>query len=90
MTSCEFQNFFYDFTSFVGLNNGHGHTSITGSKFTRFSNCGSIIRDTRDHPSLDYSNEDYEDSENIVTTWRSSTYSSDVTRKKVIVVTSNP
>ena len=86
VTSCEFQNFFYDFTSFVGLNNGHGHISITGSTFTRFSNCGSIIRDTREHTSLTYSSYNLE---SIVNSWRSSTYSSDITENKAILQTSN-
>ena len=52
--SWTFQNFFYDFTSFIGLINGHGKISITGSTFDRFSNWGSIIRDTRELPNLDY------------------------------------
>ena len=82
VTSCEFQNFFYDFTSFVGLNNGHGHISITGSTFTRFSNCGSIIRDTRNYVSnLNYGN--------ISNSWRSSIYSSYVTKNKYILEASN-
>ena len=54
ITDCTFQNFFYDFTSFIGLANGHGHVIVSGSTFTRFSNCGSIIRDTREYPALNY------------------------------------
>lgn len=27
---------------------GHGHVSITNTTFDKFSNCGSIIRDTRE------------------------------------------
>ena len=45
---CTFRNFFHDFTSLVGLANGHGHVSITNSIFDKFSTCGSIIRDTRE------------------------------------------
>ena len=51
---CTFKNFFYDFTSLIGLINGHGKVLITGSTFDSFSNWGSIIRDTRELPSLDY------------------------------------
>ena len=89
MTSCEFQNFFYDFTSLVGLNNGHGHISITGSTFARFSNCGSIIRDTREYTSVDYTDSPFNGVKFIVNSLRSSTYSSDVTKNKGIIETSN-
>ena len=51
---CYFKNFFYDFTSLIGLINGHGKVQITGSTFDSFSNWGSIIRDTRELPLLDY------------------------------------
>ena len=51
---CIFKNFFYDFTSLIGLINGHGKVLITGSNFDSFSNWGSIIRDTQELPSLDY------------------------------------
>ena len=51
---CTFNNFFYDFTSLIGLINGHGKVLITGSTFDGFSNWGSIIRDTQELPSLDY------------------------------------
>ena len=51
---CTFKNFFYDFTSLIGLINGHGKVIITGSTFDSFSNWGSIIRDTQELPSLDY------------------------------------
>ena len=51
---CNFKNFFYDFTSLIGLINGHGKVIITGSTFDSFSNWGSIIRDTQELPSLDY------------------------------------
>ena len=46
--SCTFKNFFHDFTSLIGLANGHGHVSITDSNFSKFSTCGSILRDTRE------------------------------------------
>ena len=49
-----FQNFFYDFTSFIGLTKNHGKVIITGTTFDKFSNWGSIIRDTREYPTLDY------------------------------------
>ena len=51
---CTFKNFFYDFTSLIGLINGHGKVLITESEFDNFSNWGSIIRDTQELPSLDY------------------------------------
>ena len=38
----------------IGLINGHGKVLITESTFDGFSNWGSIIRDTRELPSLDY------------------------------------
>ena len=49
-----FQNFFYDFTSLIGLTKDYGNVVVTGSAFDKFSNWGSIIRDTREYPSLDY------------------------------------
>ena len=49
-----FQNYFYDYTSFIGLANGHGNIFITNSTFDKFSNWGSIVRDTQEFPSLDY------------------------------------
>ena len=53
LTSCTFQNFFHDFTSLIGLTEGHGQVAITDTTFIRFSNCGSIVRDTRDYPIVD-------------------------------------
>ena len=53
---CVFQNFYYDFTSLIGLTKDYGNVVITGSTFNGFSNWGSIIRDTREYPSLDYTN----------------------------------
>ena len=49
-----FQNFFYDFTSLIGLTKDYGKVVVTGSTFDKFSNWGSIIRDTRESPSLNY------------------------------------
>jgi hypothetical protein len=46
-----FQNFFYDFTSLIGLTEGHGKVSIIDTTFNKFSNWASIIRDTREYPS---------------------------------------
>ena len=78
---CEFVNFYYDFTSFILLNNGHGHVEISGSKFDKFSNCGSIIRDTREFPKLDYEFADSMDTSELLS-FRSSTQSIDVTQDK--------
>ena len=80
ITSWEFQHFFYDFTSFIGLNNGHGHVVVTGSKFDKFSNCGSIIRDTRNYPILDYS-DPYLDSVTSAS-YRSSSFSTYLSQNK--------
>ena len=52
ISNCVFQNFFFDFTSLIGLTKDHGNVLITRSNFDRFSNWGSIIRDTREFPSL--------------------------------------
>lgn len=49
-TSCKFQHFFYDFTTLIGLTEGHGKVVITDTVFEKFSNCGSIIRDSRNFP----------------------------------------
>ena len=50
-----FQNFFYGFNTFIELINGHGKVSISGTTFDKFSNWGSIIRDTFEYPkSLNY------------------------------------
>ena len=50
-----FQNFFYGFNTFIELISGHGKVSISGTTFDKFSNCGSIIRDTFEYPnSLNY------------------------------------
>lgn len=82
ITSWTFQHFFYDFTSLIGLNNGHGHIVISDSTFDKFSNCGSIIRDTREYPELNYGN--ISNSNRIKVSYRSSQYSSDVTENKII------
>jgi len=60
LENCEFENFFYEFTSFIGLANGHGHTNIQNSIFKKFSNWGSIIRDQHEVRNLDYSSTDDE------------------------------
>ena len=52
ISNCVFQNFFFDFTSLIGLTKDHGNVLITRSNFDRFSNWGSIIRDTREFPSF--------------------------------------
>ena len=88
ITSCEFKNFFYDFTSFIGLNNGHGFVDISDTTFDKFSNCGSIIRDSRFTPSLDYDNEDLEDYNNILMSYRSSMYSYEINQNRHLITTS--
>ena len=47
---CIFKNFYYDFTSLISPVKGHGHINVVDSIFEGFSNCGSIIRDTREFP----------------------------------------
>ena len=54
ISNCVFQNFYYDFTSLIGLTKDYGNVVITGCTFDKFSNWGSIIRDTREFPSLNY------------------------------------
>ena len=54
-----FENFFYDFNSLIGLNGYNGHIVITGTTFDKFSNWGSIIRDSWQKPVLDYGNTNY-------------------------------
>jgi hypothetical protein len=60
-----FQHFFYDFTALIGINNGNGHVIVTGTTFDKFSNCGSVIRDTRELPDLPYGDTD-QDADDIV------------------------
>ena len=70
-----FQNFFYDFNSFIGLTNGHEKISISGTTFNKFSNCDSIIRDTVEYPTgLNYVNSGIQAS--TATTYRDSMFAS--------------
>jgi hypothetical protein len=49
----------------IGINNGNGHVIVTGTTFDKFSNCGSVIRDTRELPDLPYGDTD-QDADDIV------------------------
>ena len=85
ITNWVFQNFFYSFNSFVGLLNGHGKVSIIGSTFIKFSNWGSIIRDTAEYPSnLDYNKSGLNSS--IATTFRDTMFTSDLIQNKLYVL----
>lgn len=44
--------------------NGHGHIAISGTTFDQFSNCGSIIRDTIQEPTMSEYYTDSEDATN--------------------------
>eukprot|EP00347_Sterkiella_histriomuscorum_P024148 403332142 len=44
---CVFKNFMYEFNSFIELNDIGGFVSITGSVFSNFNTCGSIIRNKK-------------------------------------------
>ena len=50
LENCEFIHFFHDYTSLIGIEQGYGKVEITDCSFTKFSNCASIIRDTKDYP----------------------------------------
>jgi hypothetical protein len=56
--NCQFQHFFYDFTTLIEFVNGYGHVVIRESVFTKFSTCGSIIRDVRELPSQELEDDD--------------------------------
>ena len=38
LSNCKFQHFFYDFTTLIGLTEGHGKVVITDTTFEKFSN----------------------------------------------------
>ena len=88
ITDCTFQNFFYDFSSFIGLVNGHGHVVASGSTFARFSNCGSIIRDTREYPALDYTDTGLSASAKLY--YRASMVTSNILQSKFFIEPSSP
>ena len=81
LTNWVFQNFFYDFNSFIGLVNGHGKISVSGTTFNKFSNCGSIIRDTVEYPTgLNYISTGLQSS--ILNTYRDSMFTSNLYQNK--------
>ena len=85
----EFQNFFYDFNSLIKLNNGHGKITIISSTFDKFSNCGSIIRDTIEYPkNINYIYAGSQSSKSI--TYRDSIFTSNLFQNKYNVNPSNP
>jgi hypothetical protein len=87
--SCTFQHFFYDFTSFIGLANGHGNVVIKSSTFDKFSNWGSIIRDSREYAKIDLST--VIDFQYIYSSYfKSSKYSSYILENLYRVVPENP
>jgi len=44
ITDCSFSSFLYEMNSFIALNPFGGHIEITGTTFTDFNFCGSLIR----------------------------------------------
>ena len=79
--SCEFKHFFFDFNSFIGLNNGHGHVVITNSNFEKFSNCGSIIRDSKHYPEVTFESDD---NQNIINSARDTQFSVYITKDRML------
>ncbi|CDW75099.1 UNKNOWN [Stylonychia lemnae] len=45
--NCIFENFIYDFNSFIEINNKVGYITITNSQFINFNTCGSIVRNKK-------------------------------------------
>jgi len=43
----KFSNFLYEFNTFIELNDWSSVVEITDTTFKRFSNCGSIIRNSK-------------------------------------------
>ena len=85
----EFQNYFYDFTSFIGLIKGHGKIFINNTIFDKFSNWGSIIRDTRELPSLDYTGTGTTNSQILITN-RNSFFTINQLQNKYLITPSYP
>ena len=50
LENCEFRNFFYEFDSFINLASRGSHVKLKSTTFSRFSNCGSIIKNKRIYP----------------------------------------
>ena len=83
-----FQNFFYSFNSLIGLTNDYGKVSISGTTFDKFSNWGSIIRDTAVYPSgLNYISAGLKAS--TANTYRDSMFTSNLYQTKYFVTPSN-
>ena len=78
-----FQNYFYDFASFIGLTKGHGKVIVTGTTFDKFSNWGSIIRDTREFPTLDYTQSSLDSNAKI--TYRDSIFGINQSQNKYFI-----
>ena len=55
LQDCEFKNFLYEFDSFITFSRKGGHIQIKDTTFTRFSNCGSIVKNHRTIYSSDLS-----------------------------------
>ena len=84
LTNWVFQNFFYDFNSFIGLTNGHSKISIYGTTFGKFRNYASIIRDTIEYTtSLNYVNSGIQTS--TATTYRYLMFASNFLQNKYFV-----
>ena len=47
MQNVKFQNFFYEFNSFIELNDFGGHISMIDTQFENIETCGSIIRNKK-------------------------------------------
>ena len=89
ITNWVFQNFFYSFNSFIGLENGNGKIEISGTTFDKFSNCGSIIRDTAEYPNnLDYTYSGLNSSTSA--TYRDSMFTSNFIQNKYNLTPSRP
>lgn len=89
ITNWVFQNFYYDFTSLIGFANGHGDVVINNTTFDRFSNWGSIIRDTQELPVLDYTGSSSTNSQVLITN-RDSIFSINQIQNKYLIQPSYP
>ena len=79
ITDWTFQHFFHDFGSLISPIKSHGHIVINGSTFTKFSNCGSIIGDSVNYPSLGYLEVAFE----YENTYRSSMFTANLLKNKL-------
>ena len=66
LENCEFVNFFHDYTSLVGLEQGYGKVEIIDCSFKKFSNWASIIRDTKDYPETNRIIKPHENAEDML------------------------